>query len=393
MEVEHQRRGTASNLSRYLVMGILLLVEFVRGAYLLTYLPNFAVHSLGFGVSTVGIAVSAHYVTDTLLKSWIGWLVDRYPTRITIFVGMLVSFAGLWGMNSSTHSLWLILSSAIFGIGVSPIWLTAMGMATQVEDRATQMGSIYVSWLIGMGSGPVVMNFLMVRSITTAFWLMVGLWTLALVLSLGIRDQPKNWKPQSLQSIYKQLAHTVRHMRHLVPGMIFQTLAAGALVPILPLFATGTLHITQDQYGYVMIAGGVATVLFLVPSGKLSDRFGIRPFLLLGFAGSGLSILGLSLVKGLPMAILIALLIGISYALLLPAWNATLARRIPPSQEGVGWGTFSSLEGIGVMLGPALGGWVAERLGQVWVIYGSGGLFVIMALFYLVYSDRASAVR
>ena len=59
-----------------LMLLLLFLIEFVRAAFLMSYLPAYGVTKLGFSVSMVGVAVTAHDAADTLLKigtaiSWI----------------------------------------------------------------------------------------------------------------------------------------------------------------------------------------------------------------------------------------------------------------------------------------------------------------------------------
>ncbi|WP_342672474.1 hypothetical protein [Paenibacillus tianmuensis] len=36
-----------------------------------------------------------------------------------------------------------------------------------------------------------------------------------------------------------------------------------------------------------------------------------------------------------------------------------MADYVPKNQQGLGWGLFSSVEGIGVAIGPVIGGWLA----------------------------------
>jgi MFS family permease len=81
----------------------------------------------------------------------------------------------------------------------------------------------------------------------------------------------------------------------------------------------------------------------------------------------------------------LSVLLGLSYAAVLPAWNAFLAHFIPQEQKGVGWGLFSSLEGIGIILGPVIGGWLAVRYNDSLAILISGLLFFIIALFYFLF--------
>lgn len=71
-----------------LYAAILFLVEFVRGAFLISFLPAYGVHRLGLSTAGVGIAVSVHYVTDTLIKCGAGYLLDRFSLRLIARSGL-----------------------------------------------------------------------------------------------------------------------------------------------------------------------------------------------------------------------------------------------------------------------------------------------------------------
>ncbi|MBX6396291.1 MAG: MFS transporter, partial [Alicyclobacillaceae bacterium] len=156
------------------------------------------------------------------------------------------------------------------------------------------------------------------------------------------------------------------------------------LVPILPGFATKHVGLTYTQYSYVLLAGGVCAVLGLIPMGRLSDRRGKKWFLVFGFGIFAFALYALTLGGNLYTSILWAMVLGLSYAAVLPVWNAILSYQVPDGQRGLGWGIFSSVEGIGVMIGPVLGGWIADLYGETITILFSAALLGGIAVFYLL---------
>jgi MFS family permease len=374
-----------SDLIPYAV--ILFLVEFVRGAYLVSYLPSYAVDELGFAVSVVGIAVSVHYFADNVIKSFVGYLLDRFSVRLIVSTGMFISLAGLWIMQY-VHSAWLLVTAAaILGIGGSPIWLVCLS-TVQEDKRAEQMGFLYTVWLAGLGLGPVLINFLLDRSDKLSFWILFGMWFVACLMSLQLSSRRRgSYKPVSLKKQFHMLMRRLKFMYPLIPGMILQTMAAGMLVPILSGFATENLGLTHSQYSYVLVAGGASTLIFLVPMGKMSDRRGRKWFLVAGFGAFSVLLYALTFVSSFSFAMLAAVLLGFSYASVLPAWNALLAHFVPRDQQGMGWGIFSSVEGIGVILGPLIGGWIAAQYTASLTILISAMLLAAIALFYLFFKS------
>ncbi|WP_047152936.1 MFS transporter [Aneurinibacillus tyrosinisolvens] len=366
-------------------LAVLVVVEFVRGAFLISFLPIYATNQLHISISMVGIAVTAHYLTDTAVKIAIGYLLDRFSSRVVVQIGLLISLSGLLGVLFSQQGWLLILSSATFGVGISPIWLVCLSKVKE-EERATQMGLLYSFWLAGMGAGPVLMNFLIDQSYTLSFWMLIVLWIAGGLLSFQISNETIS-KPDvvSVKKQFQLLWQNLKRMRPLLPGMVLQTAAAGMLVPILPQFATRHLGLTYSQYSYLLMLGGAGAVIGLIPMGKLSDTFGKKWFFVLGFGIFSIALYSLTFVSTVYSSMAWALVLGISYAAVLPAWNALMSYYVPSGQEGLGWGVLSSVEGIGVIIGPILGGWIAQWFNDIVTVWVSAGLLGCIALFYLFF--------
>lgn len=367
---------------------ILFFVEFVRGAYLVNFLPSYAVNRLGISMSIVGLAVTVHYVVDTLSKSLLGYLLDRLSPRVVVHSGLLLSFLGLL-MTPSSHYPWLlVLANALYGIGVSPIWLVCLSRVEEGQ-RATQMGLLYTVWLVSLGLGLVVINFFIDWSFLLAYWLLVVLWLFAWLLSLRISNRKTAVMgfipfPKQLQLLWERL----KNMKALLPGMILQTTSGGMLVPVLPSFATKYLGFTYSQYSYVLIVGGICAVLGMIPLGRMSDVWSKKWFLVGGFACIAFALYFLTYSSSLGMAMFWAVVAGVSYASLLPAWNAILSYHVPTGQKGLGWGIFSSVEGIGVMIGPVLGGRIADLFNEGVTVLVSALLLGGISLFYLLFPSN-----
>lgn len=369
---------------------ILFLVEFVRGAALVSFLPVFGQKTLGLDFDVIGIAITAHYLTDTALKMGIGALLDRFSIRFVVHAGLLTSLAGI-ALLQFAYSSWLfIAASALYGVGISPIWIVCLTKVKE-EKRATQMGYLYTIWLVGLGAGPVVCNFIIDHSISLTYYILLALSALCWVLSLFISGaKATNVVSLPIREQFKVLGERLRHTKLLLPGMILQTGGAGMLVPILPSFAENRLGLSGAQYSMLLLAGGACTAAGLIPFGRLSDRLGGKKwFLVFGFVFIGVALYLLSTEPSIGVSMALAGLLGLSYAALLPAWNALLANYVPPQQAGLGWGIFSTVEGIGGMLGPVVGGVLAASMGEPSVVMYSAVLYGVIGFFYIWFPFRS----
>lgn len=362
---------------------ILFIVEFVRGAVLASLLPIYGAKTLGLSPDVIGVAISAHYITDTLLKIAIGYLLDRFPPRLIVQISLIIALAGVYALQFADLPWMFIGAAAIYGIGMSPIWIVCLTKVSE-EHRATQMGYLYTVWLFGLGSGPILCNILLDFSSDLTYLLLILLSVLAVVLSFFMRND----KIAAIQRIpFKEqltaLKERIGAMKMLLPGMILQTTGASMLIPILPTFASEELGMSGTQYSILLTAGGLFAVGGMIPMGKLSDKLGgNRWFLVLGFVSFAAGLYLLAWGLSFWYCLVIAVALGLSYAAILPTWNAMLASYVPPKQEGIGWGLLSTFEGIGVMIGPVIGGVIALWGGETSVFWTSAILFGLIGLYY-----------
>lgn len=367
---------------------MLFAIEFVRSALLISFLPAYAAGHLGISLAAVGLAVSIHYLADTGVKVAAGYLLDRFSSRLMLHLAFAASLAGLWAVFFAGTPWLLVAGAVLLGIGASPVWLICLSSIRE-QQRGSQMGVIYTIWLTSLGAGPIALGFVLDRGYTISFVLLLAL--LAIGWGIAFLTRFEAGQPLASMPLKQQLAQLKGRlvlMKPLVPGMIVQTAAAGLLVPVLPTFATNRLGLDYSGYSLVLIVGGIVTAAGLIPMGRLSDRWGHRRFLVAGFFGLAAALVMLLSSSGLPSAMLLASMLGLSYAVVLPSWNAVLSSFVPSEQKGTGWGVLSSIEGIGVMVGPAVGGWVAGQFNETVTVGVSAGLLAIIAVFYLLVPKR-----
>lgn len=369
---------------------IFFLIEFVRGAVLISYIPKYAVSELYLTVTTVGFAVTMHYAADTFAKLGMGYLLDRLPLPWILHTSFAISAVGLLMLQYALEAWVLVIGAILFGIGASPVWIVGLSSVTE-RERGKQMGALFMAWMLGLGLGPVILNFFIDWfPYGVSFTLLLSLLGAAWVISWFIRGNEAAAAAQA-PPFGEQLAALVQHMKAvkpLLPGMILQTLGAAMLLPILPTFAEERLMLTTSQYSFLLITGGGFAVLALVPMGRLSDRLGKKWFLIGGFLTFAFALYMITTIESLWTCLFWAMVLGVSYGAVLPAWNALLAQFVPPGQKGVGWGVFSTVEGLGIMLGPVIGGIVADSFGLTVPFYVCAALFLFIGLFYLWFPKR-----
>ncbi|MCK6433299.1 MAG: MFS transporter [Aquabacterium sp.] len=149
------------------------------------------------------------------------------------------------------------------------------------------------------------------------------------------------------------------------PAMVFimitvliDMVSIGLIIPVLPhLVGTFTASPTEHAwwYGAVTITFGVANFFGSPVLGALSDRYGRRPVLLVGFCGLALSFFVTALATALWMLITVRLFSGAMQANAAVA-NAYVSDITPPEERARRFGMLGAMFGIGFILGPVLGG-------------------------------------
>ncbi|MBX3604623.1 MAG: MFS transporter [Piscinibacter sp.] len=147
-------------------------------------------------------------------------------------------------------------------------------------------------------------------------------------------------------------------MPFILVTVLLDMVAIGLIVPVLPLIVGNFTDSPAEQtfwFGAVAFAFGVANFFAAPILGALSDRFGRRPVLLLGFSGLAASFIVTGLATALWMLIAVRLLSGALQANAAVA-NAYVADITPPAERARRFGLLGAMFGLGFILGPMAGG-------------------------------------
>lgn len=131
-------------------------------------------------------------------------------------------------------------------------------------------------------------------------------------------------------------------------------LSFGVIIPLLPLYAD-SLGADPVVVGLLVASYSLAQFVFSPVWGKVSDRIGRRPVLLLTIAGSALGSLVLALAASVTMLFVGRIIDGVSGASVAVA-RATVADTADPADRARLMGLLGAAVGVGFVLGPVIGG-------------------------------------
>jgi MFS transporter, DHA1 family, tetracycline resistance protein len=140
--------------------------------------------------------------------------------------------------------------------------------------------------------------------------------------------------------------------------VLIDMLAIGLIIPVLPAMIGSFASSQADQaywYGVVAFAFGFANFLGSPVVGALSDQYGRRPVLLLGFLGLGVSFFGTALASALWMIIAVRIMGGAMQSNATIA-NAYVADITSAEDRAKKFGLLGAMVGVGFIIGPVMGG-------------------------------------
>jgi predicted MFS family arabinose efflux permease len=130
-------------------------------------------------------------------------------------------------------------------------------------------------------------------------------------------------------------------------------------VPILPSFAVD-VGLPASLVGIMFAARSVAEIFLRTPAGALSDNVGRRPTIILGsmFFSSG-QLIYVILQK--PELLFLAMFLnGVGVSVIFPASQASATEAVPSSKIGKSISLFNFAEGLSSIMGPLIGGVMAN---------------------------------
>jgi len=157
----------------------------------------------------------------------------------------------------------------------------------------------------------------------------------------------------------------------------------GIVIPILPFFV-GKLGGGAFALGIFMSAYSIMQFFFAPMWGKLSDRIGRRPVILIGLTGYGLTFLMFGMVNNLYLLIGIRALSGMVSSATLPTSMAYLADITEGVDRSKAMGMIGAAMGLGMIFGPAIGGWLGHY-GFSLPFFVAGGLALLLLPFTLAF--------
>ena len=178
--------------------------------------------------------------------------------------------------------------------------------------------------------------------------------------------------------------------------VLIDMIAIGLIIPVLPALVGSFSGSQADQafwYGVVAFSFGLSNFLASPMLGALSDHFGRRPMLLLGFLGLGLSFFVTALSTSIWGLIAVRIVSGAMQANAAIA-NAYVADITPPELRAKRFGLLGAMMGLGFIIGPVMGGLLgAIKLQLPFLVAGALAIVNLLYGYFVLPESLTDAQR
>ncbi len=164
----------------------------------------------------------------------------------------------------------------------------------------------------------------------------------------------------------------------------------GIVIPVLPFYAEGTrFNASPRTVGLLFASYSVMQLIFSPILGRLSDKYGRRPVLLISIIGTGIGFLILGFANTLWMLFVGRILDGITGGNISTA-QAYIADITTAENRAKGMGLIGAAFGLGFVFGPAIGGILSRWGVEVPFLFAAGLCFANALLLYFTLPETVT---
>src|SRR3989339_96739 len=347
-----------------LILLITMFLVMVGFGIIFPILPFFSIN-LGATPFQIGMLMASYSLMQFIFAPFWGSLSDRYGRRPIILIGLggvAITFILFW---VATNLFTLFASRILGGILSSaclPTVMAYMADVTSEEERGAGMGLIGAAMGLGIIVGPAIGGIFSQFHFSFPFFFSAGLAFINLIFATFFlkESKTKQSKPRVKYNRIKHLLSLKGFIAFIFLLVFVVSFSISAMESTFSLFAKDRLNFGVAEIGWIFAGMGVVGVIvqgFFI--GKLTKRFG-EEFLIK--AGLFISALGYSLIifaSNLPTLMVFVILASLGQGLCRPSM-ASLISKDTEFEEGVTMGTMQSVDSLGRILGPVLGGLAFE---------------------------------
>ena len=251
------------------------------------FLPKF-LEALGASTPIIGLFGTVEDFLDAVYQYPGGWIADHFGRRRAFLLFITLAAAGYVVYLFSPSWPWLFAALALvmaWQSMASPAIFAIIGDSLPRERRA--MGFTLQSILkrVPIAIAPVIGGMLiaslgLVKGIHVGLLITLGLAVFTIWLVLRINVHKHQAHQTNMQGVWRSFHSALKRL--LISDIIIRT-CEGMTGILIILYVTNIHGISMATYGALIAVQMVTSILVYLPAGKIADRIGRKPFVIVTF--------------------------------------------------------------------------------------------------------------
>ena len=346
-------------------------------------LPVFSVYAKtlpgGDNLALVGFALGAYGLTQAFFQIPYGIASDYFGRKLVIVIGLVIfalgSFVAAWAPDMT----WIIVGRVLQGAGAISAAVTALAADLTREEHRTKVmamigSSIGLVFALSLVGAPLLYGWIGMGGL----FIMTGVLALAAIVLL-LKAVPPAPPPHGHEKLPLRRVIFDADLLRLNLGIFVLHMVQMAMFVVLPHALVDHGGLDAAAHWKVYLPAVLVSFAIMVPAIIAAERKDkMRPVFL---AAVGLLVVvqgGLYLLhESLWVLALWLLLFFVAFNVLEATLPSLVSRTAPPAAKGAALGVYNTTQAIGLFIGGAAGGYIAQHFGDNVVFAACTGLVLI----------------
>ena len=347
----------------------------------------------------IGVALGIDGLAQACLQIPMGLLSDRIGRKKVIYMGLVLFALGSF-IAASGHDIYMIIFGRLVqGTGaVAAAIMALVADLTREEHRSKAMGTIGISIGVTFGASMVIGPALNEIIGVSGIFAMTGVLAIAAmaVVRFVVPDPIISRVHADAETVPGQIASVLRNpeLQRLNFGIFSLHATMRGMFVVIPLVLVSVGGLAGAQHWKVYLPVMFISFFAVVPAIIIAEKYGrMKPVFVSAVALLFLSTLVMAVfIDSFPGVVTALFMFFLAFNLLEATLPSLISKIAPAGSKGTAMGVYNSFQFLGLFLGGALGGFLAQHVGDSAVFVFAAGLAA--AWFMLAASMQAPpAVR